>query len=130
MIDGGPSGEGKLIVLTAPLTETIDHAGYFIQMALASMPKLIECLPMLFGAVVPGSVAVRGGMGAGQGRSVRRAVTKTSFVSHSNMAGRPRSATAMPPAPSGPTCDSNGISCRRGACLNQSVVAPPAPRHR
>ena len=30
--------EGKLIVLTAPLTETIDHAGYFIQMALASLP--------------------------------------------------------------------------------------------
>lgn len=28
-----------LIVLTAPLTETIDHAGYFIQMALASLPK-------------------------------------------------------------------------------------------
>lgn len=27
-----------LIVLTAPLTETIDHAGYFIQMALASLP--------------------------------------------------------------------------------------------
>jgi len=33
---------GKLIVLTAPLTETIDHAGYFIQMALASMPKPME----------------------------------------------------------------------------------------
>ncbi|MFB3825120.1 MAG: radical SAM protein [Bryobacteraceae bacterium] len=33
---------GKLIVLTAPLTETIDHAGYFIQMALASMPKSME----------------------------------------------------------------------------------------
>ena len=33
---------GKLIVLTAPLTETIDHAGYFIQMALASMPKQME----------------------------------------------------------------------------------------
>ena len=42
MIDAVPSREGKLIVLTAPLTETIDHAGYFIQMALASMPKLIE----------------------------------------------------------------------------------------
>lgn len=33
---------GKLIVLTAPLTETIDHAGYFIQMALASLPKRLE----------------------------------------------------------------------------------------
>jgi radical SAM superfamily enzyme YgiQ (UPF0313 family) len=33
---------GKLIVLTAPLTETIDHAGYFIQMALASLPKPME----------------------------------------------------------------------------------------
>ena len=26
---------GKLIVLTAPLTETIDHAGFFIQMGVA-----------------------------------------------------------------------------------------------
>jgi radical SAM superfamily enzyme YgiQ (UPF0313 family) len=34
--------EGKLIVLTAPLSETIDHAGYFIQMALASLPKWLE----------------------------------------------------------------------------------------
>ena len=34
--------EGKLIVLTAPLTETIDHAGYFIQMALASLPARME----------------------------------------------------------------------------------------
>ncbi|MSV27359.1 MAG: hypothetical protein EXQ52_01230 [Bryobacterales bacterium] len=33
MADGG-----RPVVLTAPLTETIDHAGYFIQMALASMP--------------------------------------------------------------------------------------------
>ena len=33
---------GKPIVLTAPLTETIDHAGYFIQMALASMPVKME----------------------------------------------------------------------------------------
>ena len=33
---------GKLIVLTAPLTESIDHAGYFIQMALASLPKWLE----------------------------------------------------------------------------------------
>jgi radical SAM superfamily enzyme YgiQ (UPF0313 family) len=37
-----PADIGALIVLTAPLTETIDHAGYFIQMALASMPKLME----------------------------------------------------------------------------------------
>src|SRR5947208_12837683 len=36
------SSGGKLIVLTAPLTETIDHAGYFIQMALASLPKWLE----------------------------------------------------------------------------------------
>src|SRR6476660_262198 len=35
-------GPGNLIVLTAPLTETIDHAGYFIQMALASLPKRME----------------------------------------------------------------------------------------
>ncbi len=33
---------GKLIVLTAPLTESIDHAGYFIQMALASLPQWLE----------------------------------------------------------------------------------------
>ena len=33
---------GALIVLTAPLTETIDHAGYFIQMALASLPQWLE----------------------------------------------------------------------------------------
>ena len=33
---------GKLIVLTAPLTESIDHAGFFIQMALASIPKWLE----------------------------------------------------------------------------------------
>jgi len=39
------NGEGgKLIVLTAPLTETIDHAGYFIQMALASMPMRMEAV--------------------------------------------------------------------------------------
>ena len=36
-----PSG-GKLIVLTAPLTESIDHAGFFIQMALASIPQWLE----------------------------------------------------------------------------------------
>ncbi len=33
---------GALIVLTAPLTESIDRAGYFIQMALASMPSFLE----------------------------------------------------------------------------------------
>ena len=33
---------GKLIVLTAPLTESIDHAGYFIQMSLASLPMWLE----------------------------------------------------------------------------------------
>jgi radical SAM superfamily enzyme YgiQ (UPF0313 family) len=33
---------GKLIVLTAPLTETIDYAGFFIQMGVASMPKRLE----------------------------------------------------------------------------------------
>ena len=39
---GPPVDGGKLIVLTAPLTETIDHAGYFIQMALASLPNWME----------------------------------------------------------------------------------------
>lgn len=33
---------GSLIVLTAPLTETIDHAGYFIQMSMASLPVWLE----------------------------------------------------------------------------------------
>jgi hypothetical protein len=37
-----PREGGKLIVLTAPLTEAIDHAGYFIQMALASLPIWME----------------------------------------------------------------------------------------
>ncbi|MEK6287605.1 MAG: radical SAM protein [Acidobacteriota bacterium] len=37
-----PADGGKLIVLTAPLTETIDHAGYFIQMGMASMPIWME----------------------------------------------------------------------------------------
>ncbi|MFN2452624.1 MAG: radical SAM protein [Pyrinomonadaceae bacterium] len=37
-----PSDGGKLIVLTAPLTESIDHAGYFIQMAMASLPIWME----------------------------------------------------------------------------------------
>jgi len=34
--------DGALIVLTAPLTETIDHAGYFIQMSMASLPVWLE----------------------------------------------------------------------------------------
>ena len=33
---------GALIVVTAPLTETIDHAGYFIQMSMASLPVWLE----------------------------------------------------------------------------------------
>jgi hypothetical protein len=41
-LDGGPPDGGKLIVLTAPLTEVVDHAGYFIQMALASLPGFME----------------------------------------------------------------------------------------
>src|SRR5918997_3602514 len=39
---GPPADGGKLIVITAPLTESIDHAGYFIQMALASLPMWME----------------------------------------------------------------------------------------
>ncbi|HEY5403593.1 MAG TPA: hypothetical protein VIK24_12055, partial [Pyrinomonadaceae bacterium] len=38
----GPADGGRLIVLTAPLTEAIDHAGYFIQMAMASLPIWME----------------------------------------------------------------------------------------
>jgi Radical SAM superfamily len=37
-----PADGGKLIILTAPLTESIDHAGFFIQMALASIPQWLE----------------------------------------------------------------------------------------
>jgi len=37
-----PGDGGRLIVVTAPLTESIDHAGYFIQMALASLPIWME----------------------------------------------------------------------------------------
>jgi radical SAM superfamily enzyme YgiQ (UPF0313 family) len=37
-----PAGGGRLIVITAPFTETIDHAGYFIQMSLASLPIWLE----------------------------------------------------------------------------------------
>ena len=33
---------GVPIVLTAPLTESIDHAGFFIQMSLASIPGWME----------------------------------------------------------------------------------------
>lgn len=40
--NGSPADGGKLIVLTAPLTEAIDHAGYFIQMAMASLPIWLE----------------------------------------------------------------------------------------
>lgn len=40
--NGSPKDGGKLIVLTAPLTESIDHAGYFIQMAMASLPIWME----------------------------------------------------------------------------------------
>ena len=38
----GPINGGRLIVLTAPLTEAVDHAGYFIQMAMASLPIWME----------------------------------------------------------------------------------------
>lgn len=37
-----PRQGGWPIVLTAPLTETIDHAGYFIQMSMASLPMWLE----------------------------------------------------------------------------------------
>ncbi|MFN8008254.1 MAG: hypothetical protein U0V70_14765 [Terriglobia bacterium] len=37
-----PPDGGRLIVLSAPLTEIIDYAGYFIQMALASLPIWLE----------------------------------------------------------------------------------------
>jgi hypothetical protein len=40
--DSSSENAGKLIVLTAPLTEVIDHAGFFIQMAMASMPIWME----------------------------------------------------------------------------------------
>ena len=38
----GHADGGKTIVLTAPLTETVDYAGYFIQMAMASLPIWME----------------------------------------------------------------------------------------
>ena len=34
----GPKDGGNLIVLTAPRTDAIDHAGFFIQIAMASVP--------------------------------------------------------------------------------------------
>jgi hypothetical protein len=37
-----PVDGGRLIVLTAPLTEIVDHAGYFIQMSMASLPMWLE----------------------------------------------------------------------------------------
>src|SRR5215470_20373024 len=40
-VDGAAHG-GARIVLTAPLTEIIDHAGYFIQMSMASLPLWLE----------------------------------------------------------------------------------------
>jgi len=41
-VNNTPSDGGCPIVLTAPLTETIDHAGYFIQMSMASLPMWLE----------------------------------------------------------------------------------------
>ena len=38
----GAATRGARIVLTAPLTEIIDHAGYFIQMSMASLPMWLE----------------------------------------------------------------------------------------
>ena len=39
---GSDPEAGVPIVLTAPLTEIIDHAGYFIQMSMASLPIWLE----------------------------------------------------------------------------------------
>jgi radical SAM superfamily enzyme YgiQ (UPF0313 family) len=39
---GFDAAAGRRIVLTAPLTEVIDHAGYFIQMSMASLPIWLE----------------------------------------------------------------------------------------
>jgi radical SAM superfamily enzyme YgiQ (UPF0313 family) len=41
-VESAPPDGGRLIVLTAPLTESIDHAGFFIQMGMASMPSWME----------------------------------------------------------------------------------------
>src|SRR5436190_21101524 len=38
----GAPARGARIVLTAPLTEIIDNAGYFIQMSMASLPMWLE----------------------------------------------------------------------------------------
>jgi hypothetical protein len=38
----GAPVRGARIVITAPLTEIIDHAGYFIQMSMASLPMWLE----------------------------------------------------------------------------------------
>jgi hypothetical protein len=37
-------GNGALIVLSAPLTKAIDHAGYFIKMSMASLPMWLESI--------------------------------------------------------------------------------------
>ncbi len=42
--NGADRDGGRLIVLTAPLTESIDHAGYFIQMGMASLPAWLESI--------------------------------------------------------------------------------------
>jgi radical SAM superfamily enzyme YgiQ (UPF0313 family) len=42
MDDSATHDGGRPIVLTAPLTEIIDHAGYFIQMSMASLPIWLE----------------------------------------------------------------------------------------
>jgi radical SAM superfamily enzyme YgiQ (UPF0313 family) len=39
--DSNPA-RGKKIVISAPFTEIIDHAGYFIQMSMASLPMWLE----------------------------------------------------------------------------------------
>ena len=43
-LNGADSGRprGRRLVLTAPLTEIVDHAGFFIQMGMASMPIWME----------------------------------------------------------------------------------------
>src|SRR3954468_23137223 len=41
-LDQNTPVRGARIVLTAPLTEIIDHAGYFIQMSMASLPMWLE----------------------------------------------------------------------------------------
>ncbi len=41
-VSGMDHHAGAPIVLTAPLTESIDHAGFFIQMSLASIPGWME----------------------------------------------------------------------------------------